>query len=183
MKPATPDRQRLVAVTGPESTGKSALSWQLAVRLGGVWVPELARTLLPRVLERGAYTLTDVEAIAEAQQRAERAALAAGHRLVVADTDLTVIAVWCDVRFGRVPESVQRGLAEAAPRETLLCAPDLPWQADALRENPNDRDELFERYRTLLGSLDWTYETVSGVGEARVSQALSYVSESSGSAA
>ena len=35
-----------IAVVGPESSGKSTLSRQLAERLGGLWVPEYARTLL-----------------------------------------------------------------------------------------------------------------------------------------
>lgn len=170
-------QQRLVCVTGPESTGKSTLSWQLAVSLGAVWVPELARALLPRLMKEGAYSLADVERIADAQQAAEQSAFAAGHRLIVADTDLTVIAVWCDVRFGRVPDSVLRGLDSAAPRLTLLSAPDLPWQADELRENPHDRAELFERYEKLLDSLGWRYHAVTGSGESRTSQALEYVKD------
>ncbi len=167
---------QLVCVTGPESTGKSALSWQLAIRLGGVWVPELARALLPRMSKDGAYTLADVTAIAKAQQQAEESAVAAGHRLVVADTDLTVIAIWCEVRFGHVPDVVRAGLANAPARLTLLCATDLPWEPDALRENPHDSDELFERYVALLDSLGWCYRIVTGSGKSRIDCALRHLS-------
>lgn len=174
--------QTLVCATGPESSGKSSLSLRLAHHLGGVWVPELARSLLPRMLVDGGYTINEVEAIARAQQAAEHSALAAGHRLVVADTDLTVIAVWCDVRFARIPQLVLDGLECAPARLSLLCAPDLPWQADDLRENPHDRDELFERYVALLNSLGWRYRTITSVGESRFQQALAYVHESAESA-
>jgi len=36
------------------------------------------------------------------------------------------------------------------PDLVLLCTPDIPWEADALRENPQDRDRLFEIYQKEL---------------------------------
>ncbi|PIQ21323.1 MAG: ATPase, partial [Cytophagales bacterium CG18_big_fil_WC_8_21_14_2_50_42_9] len=54
-----------VAITGPESTGKSTLAQQLAAHYNTMWVPEYARTYISEL--PGRYTAQDVENIARGQ--------------------------------------------------------------------------------------------------------------------
>ena len=80
----------------------------------------------------------------------ELALIEAKHPLVVLDTDLIVIHVWWQEKYGRVPQWVREELRRQAPRVYLLAQPDLPWQPDPLRESPADRDRLLGVYRTTL---------------------------------
>ena len=42
----------------------------------------------------------------------------------------------------------------------LLCKPDIPWESDPLRENPNDRIKLFDIYKMELDNLGHKYYIV-----------------------
>ena len=166
------DRDGLtVAIVGAECAGKTTLAQSLAEHYRTPWVPEFARTYLTRPT----YATDDVRAIARGQHAAEATA-AAGAPLLFADTDLVVVKVWWDVRFGGGDEWVDATLAGVLAarrrRAYLLSAPDIPWVADALRENPGDRPALHERYRRLLQSLGVDYVEVGGSREQRTASAI-----------
>ena len=44
----------------------------------------------------------------------------------------------------------------------LLCEPDIAWEEDKLRENPNNRFELFEIYKKEINKLQHNYFIISG---------------------
>jgi nicotinamide riboside kinase len=51
------------------------------------------------------------------------------------------------------PEATETLLAAVMDSEydlVLLMAPDIPWVADGIRDDPDGRQEAFEEYRTLL---------------------------------
>lgn len=139
----------VVLVTGPESSGKSTLARDLAWTLDGRYVPEYARAYLNRT--GGAYGPDDLPRIHAGQAEAEAAARASSASFVVCDTGPFVLYVWAEIVFGGIPP-----LPPAALRRpydlVLLCAPDLPWMPDPLREAPEAaaRAALFARYRALL---------------------------------
>lgn len=156
-----------MAIVGPESTGKTTLARALAQRHRTHWVAEYARAYLHA--RGGAYDATDLPRIASGQLAAERRARGGrrGRRLLLLDTDLVVLQVWSEVRFRHVDAVIARGLRRVVHRRYLLLAPDLPWQPDPLRENPHDRDVLFEHYRRVLDDLGARYAIVRGRGPAR----------------
>ena len=51
-----------------------------------------------------------------------------------------------------------------------MCKPDITWQADVQRENPNDRKELFEIHKEELERLGHKYFIIEG--EERLQQAI-----------
>lgn len=164
--------RRLVCLTGAESSGKTTLAQALAEQIGAVLVPEAARQMLK---PQAAYDIDDVVRIGLAQADSEDAALADHAGWVVADTDLTVIRIWLQERFGVWPAVLAERFEARAPRTYVLCTPDMPWQPDPLREHPNDRWRLHEQYRLLLGSLEEPIVEVSGSVAERLSVVTSWL--------
>jgi len=161
----------IVAVVGAESVGKTTLATALAEKLGAPLVPEVAREYLAG---HSTYGPADLAEIARRQQRAEWRVSARRKNVVVADTDLVVLKVWWETRFGVLDEVIARALAADVAkgnRRYLVPTPDIPWQADPLRENPLDRDVLHERYIDALKALDVEFEEVSGAPAARLDTA------------
>ncbi len=159
-----------IVLTGPESTGKTTLARSLAEHFQTLYVPEYAREYLEG-LDRP-YRLEDLETIARTQRaRQEEAARRARHFLFC-DTDLLVIKIWAEYRFGTCPPWVERQLRAAPPNLYLLCSPDLPWEPDPLRENPHDRPELFQRYLRELSRMNAPFEIIQGQGAERLAQAI-----------
>ena len=159
----------VVCLTGPESTGKTAIAKQLASALAVPLVPEVAREYLAG---RPEYDQADLLAIARAQLAAEQDALAEGTGLVVCDTDLQVIQIWWEERYADLDPWLTQALAERSARRYLLAAPDLPWEPDPLRESPHDRERLFRRYRRALKESGFPYAEIRGAGRSRFESAL-----------
>ena len=57
-------------------------------------------------------------------------------------------------------------------RYYILCDPKIPWQQDRLRENPHNRDELFDMYIKKLTDYKLNYSVVSGRPQERLRQTL-----------
>jgi nicotinamide riboside kinase len=159
-----------VVLTGPESTGKTQLAAQLAREFGCLWTPEIAREYLT---EHGTgYGPEDVRTMARLQAERSAELAASSAQLVFDDTDVLTHRIWYREKYGeRDPE------LEAMPLEGdlyLLCAPDLAWAADPLREHPkeSDRARHFELYKTELEHSKKTYAVVSGQGSARKVNAM-----------
>ena len=160
---------RTLCLTGPECTGKTTLARELSQRLGAALVPEVAREYLAGRTE---YGRRDVLEIARLQREREAEVRAAHRGLVVCDTDLLVIRIWWEEKYGPLPEALSAPHGQSAGRGYLLLSPDLPWVADPLRENPHDRDRLFEIQRRALDRTPAPYQIVHGAGAARVRCAL-----------
>lgn len=154
---------RVVCAVGAESTGKTAICRELARRFRVPWLGEYAR----EYLDGGAYGPTDLEKIGREQARREAELLRGTRSGVVLDTDLAVVFVWWRERFGPVPAWLARAFAAQSPRLYLLCRPDLPWEADPLRESPNDLERLHGEYRRLLSERRLPFVEIGGKGAVR----------------
>ncbi len=162
-----------VALIGPESTGKTTLSRQLAERYGTVWVPEHARTYMEQL--NRPYRETDIAEITKAHFENEKRVMQKARRLLFTDTEFIVSIVWAEEKFGHVPDVILE-LQERHPYDLyLLTAPDLPWEPDPVRENPHRREYLFERYRKALEERGLPYGLVRGSGDSRMALAASHV--------
>ena len=149
----------IVCLTGSESTGKTTLAIALANHYNAPLVPEAARRHL---VPHRPYGPEEVWAIAQAQMRLEAEALADSPQLVVCDTDLLVIQIWWQVKFGPLPRELAEALAGRSSRAYLLTRPDIPWTPDPLRESGGERSDLHRRYQRALADGEHAYVEVGG---------------------
>lgn len=163
-----------IVITGPESSGKTTLAEQLSAWFGMPWVPEFSREYLSQLGR--SYQPADLLAIAEGQILAETRALALGTAFLFFDTSLEVLKIWSDVRYGSCDPFILEKLDARKPDLYLLCHPDLPWQPDPLRENPDDRYVLLEKYRALLAETKVCTVELEGMGEVRTARAVAAIS-------
>ena len=157
----------IIILTGPESTGKTTLTHWLGDRFGLEVVLEYAREYLENI-PGFLYSKHDVLSIAHKQAELELLASVSGLPFVC-DTDLVSIYIWMDYRYGTVDEYVQDKIESyGRDRHYLLCSADIPWEPDPLRENPHDRDVLFQKHIDLLTEHNLHYTILSGDYEQRL---------------
>ena len=168
-------RPKRILILGPESTGKSTLAEKLAKHFAEPWVPEVAREYLEK-LDRP-YAYDDLLQIGKQQMRTEDELAMQAQHYLFCDTDLRVIQVWSQHRYGKVDPWVLEELARRTYDLILLCAPDLPWQADPLREHPEleMRQQFFEIYQQLSQASGIPWILISGDTAQRLSTAIQAV--------
>src|SRR5688572_18897723 len=162
-----------IAITGPESTGKSTIAQQLASHFNTLWVPEFARNYLTDLNQD--YTLTDLEKIAKGQLELQQKAEAKNPEILFTDTELLVIKIWSENAFGTCPEWILNSLQNQQYDLYLLMNIDLPWEPDPQREHPHLRPYFFNLYQAELERLKFPYKIISGTQEERFSAALKAV--------
>lgn len=163
----------VVVITGPESSGKSTLCKALSQEYNSIIVNEYAREFL----KSSEYSFEDLEQIASTQLKniAKAKNKAEKDQMVLADTSHIVLEIWFEERFGKAPESWQKDAQGSYSDLYLLCSPDIPWEEDPLRENPHDRQRLFELYKTKLTTYGLNYAILQGNQESRLTEAIKII--------
>ena len=164
-----------ILILGPESTGKSTLAEKLALHYAEPWVPEVAREYLEKLARP--YTYEDLLQIGKQQMNLEDELALTATCFLFCDTDLRVIQVWSQHRFGKVDPWVLEEIARRTYDLILLCSPDLPWQEDPLREHPEleMRQHFFEFYQQLSEASGFPWALISGDTAERLSTAIQAV--------
>jgi NadR type nicotinamide-nucleotide adenylyltransferase len=170
-----------IAIIGPESSGKTTLVTELAVRLRGSQVPEFARSFLEKT--GPAYAFEDLRKIAQGQLQLEDDIVSSvisskGNPVFFLDTELTVIRVWSEVVFNRCDNFILSSIAARQYDHYLLTYPDLEWQPDDLREYPDDQERIrhYHYYLDAMLNQQVPFSIIRGKGEERISQALQALS-------
>ena len=166
--------KEIVVLTGPESCGKTTLARQLAGRWEVPLVNEAARDYLQN---KDSYKESDLLEIAKLQNAMEQKKTVLPAEKLVCDTDLLVILIWSEFKYGSCDPWIRETLEncfnqKSFSRHYILCDPKIPWQKDRLRENPHNRDELFDMYIKKLTDYKLDYSVVSGGPQERLQQAL-----------
>lgn len=167
--PRRPDISK-VCVIGPECTGKTVLSQALANRLNTVWVEEYARAYLNRLGKP--YEEHDLEKIAHGQLRMEDEWSIDANKILVCDTNLYVIKVWSQFKFGRVDQTILDLIEQRKYDLYLLTYIDIPWISDPLREHPDKRDELYEMYLKEMKGQSVPFVEIKGTEQQRLDMAM-----------
>jgi nicotinamide riboside kinase len=143
-----------IAFTGPECSGKTELSQWVSKNFSLPYVPEYARAYLEEI--NRPYTAEDLIQIAYGQLEMWNS------RDLVADSDMLVILIWFEEKFGEAPQELIDLVKSTHFDHYFLCKPDIPWVYDPLRENPHDRERLFEIYRKYLEVFGLPYTVIEG---------------------
>lgn len=164
-----------IAITGPESTGKSTLSEKLAHHYNTNFVPEYSRSYLENFV--GQYTENDVVEIAKGQHNLILEEEKKSSKILIADTEIVVCKIWVEYVFKHSNTTIDNLLKKQDFDLYLLCDIDLPWVYDPLRENPDidERKELFKIYRNTLEQMKVPFEIVSGDNDERVNNAIKVI--------
>ena len=159
-----------VAIVGPESSGKTSLANDLASGLSVRVVPEFARTYLSALGRQ--YDIADFKAMVVGQMAWENWYAQLQPKVLLCDTNHVVFQIWAEESYGQTDSLVENWAENDHVDLYLLCAPDMPWEPDALREHPNDRERLFDRYEALLLQKQYPFVALSGNRQERKDIAL-----------
>jgi len=163
-----------IVVTGPESTGKTNISDHLAKYFNALWIPEYARYYVSNLQNK--YNYSDIVNIAQKQIDDYIKFSSGKSGLIIFDTFLIITKVWFDEVFHRYPSWLDQNIQELKIDLYLLCAPDIPWKSDTVRENGGiKREYLFNRYRDEIEKLNLPYFIISGSGSERYDSAVKLV--------
>lgn len=161
-----------IALTGPESTGKTTLAEQLSNHFDCPMTPEIAREALASDAK---YHEHDVYRMALKQFRTIETAANRRKGIFIADTDLLTYRIWLTFKYGHCASWLEALSRRQKPVLYLLCKPDLQWEPDPLRENPNDLLQLYELYKSYLEQGTVPYIIIEGQGQYRSHAAISAV--------
>jgi nicotinamide riboside kinase len=164
----------ILVITGPESSGKTTL----AVQLANYWkTPLVAEASRDYLKGKGSYQQPDLLEIAKQQHKQEQTVLSLLPERIICDTDLLVIMIWSEVKYGHCDPWIYSTFENSVKQQTLsryyfLCDSNIPWKADPLRENPHNRDELFDLYLQKLKEYELDYRIVKGEPQERLQLVL-----------
>lgn len=164
-----------IAVVGPESTGKSTISEQLAAHYHTIWVPEFARGYCERLTEP--CTWQDEINMFQGQIALEKQLLPNANQILICDTTFITVKIWSDYTFGKAPQEVLDELPKHPYDLYLLMDIDLPWQEDPLRDFPHLREHFMDVWHKELQALNANYTVISGSEEQRLQNAIRTVNQ------
>lgn len=161
---------KIVTIVGPECTGKTDLSKFLATYFQTVWVPEYARAYLNKL--NHPYDASDLIKIAHGQVRLEDEWRGSANKVLICDTNLVVIKVWSESKYGACDEEILRLMKSRHYDLLLLTDIDVPWENDPQREHPGKRDHFMEIYRKETAAGSVPVVEISGTREKRQTRAV-----------
>ncbi len=180
-----------IAIVGPESSGKTTLAEQLMFRTMGGYVGDATREYLDELdrpyneedlveMARGhAQWFGDAARFGEEHHQAihgkDPIARRAPRKPMFFDTDILNIKIWSQEKFGQVHPEIEHLVRVLRYDLRLLCRPDIPWEPDPQRENPHDRDRLFDVWERELKAYGFPYVIIEGDPEERVQKAVDVV--------
>ncbi|NOU39536.1 MAG: ATP-binding protein [Ferruginibacter sp.] len=168
-------------IIGPESTGKSTLSQNLATHFKTVWVKEYAREYLEK---NGVnYTFENLYEIATGQLVGEDVVTIKLQKtnlqtnILIIDTDMYVMKVWSEFVFNKCDNRILNTITQRKYDGYILCNTDVPWVKDNLREYPDleTREKLFHYYKEELTEQKTPWIIISGDYEERTKQAIKFI--------
>jgi NadR type nicotinamide-nucleotide adenylyltransferase len=167
-----------VVLFGPESTGKTTLSEQLARHYNTVWVAEYAREYLQNKWnnERKTCEPQDLLPIAQGQMEMENSLVKKATDVLICDTDLLETKVYSEAYYvGHCDPILEKYALQNTYDLYLLTNIDVPWVGDDLRDKPSERQRMFLYFKETLDKYNRNYITLTGDKKARLSKAVEHI--------
>lgn len=167
-----------VVLFGPESTGKTTLSRQLARYYNSVWVREYAREYLQDKWndKRKTCEPEDLLPIAEGQMKLENALAKKTDSVLICDTDLLETKVYSEAYYlGSCDPVLEKYALENVYDLYFLTYIDTPWEADDLRDKPEHRQEMFDAFQDALIKYKRPFVLLKGDKKTRLETAVKHI--------
>jgi len=169
-----------IVLFGPESTGKTTLSGQLARHYNSVWVPEYAREYLQNKWneERKTCEPKDLLPIAEGQIALENKLAKKANKILICDTDLLETKVYSEAYYIGHCDPILEKYALANTYDLyFLTYIDVPWEKDDLRDKPLERERMFQYFKETLDRYNRKYILLTGDKNTRLKTAIQHINK------
>lgn len=167
------DLRKVICVFGPESTGKSTLTLQLARHYNMPYVEEYAKKLIDE--RNGAIRYEDMEAIVKGHHQSIMEAYEQNTPLLFVDTDAIISKLWSNELFGMESPIIEEYISKQHFDHYLLLDVDLPWVNDTHRYRPYERETFFRKCEEQLVIRKKDYTVIHGKDEQRLTRATECV--------
>jgi nicotinamide riboside kinase len=121
------------------------------------------------------YQKYDLDKIAKGQLEAEKMKAEFANNILVCDTNLIVIKIWSEYKFGSCSDWIVEEISKSNYNLHLLTYIDIPWEEDPQREHPHKRDYLYMKYKEELEFWNFKYVEIKGNMNERYSKAVSEI--------
>lgn len=169
-----------IVLFGPESTGKTTMSELLAKHYNTVWVAEFAREYLQDKWNNERKTCEDADLIpiAQGQIALENKLAKKADRVLICDTDLLETKVYSEEYYGGfVHPELDKYAVQNQYDLYLLTNIDTPWEADDLRDRPDQRNEMYKAFENALIKNDRPYIKLNGSIKQRMQVAIEAIDQ------
>lgn len=165
----------IISISGAESSGKSTLAARLMSHYQCHMIPEQSRIYLKNKGKN--YLQKDLEEIAKMYLNELNHIIKSGDGLIITDTSLLDILVWSEIKYGSINKELKELCHIEAELFYLLCAPDLKYESDPLRENPSleNRMLIHRSFEEKLKNKPNYLGLVHGQGEDRIKNAIGWI--------
>ncbi|WP_179375254.1 AAA family ATPase [Winogradskyella wichelsiae] len=167
-----------IVLFGPESTGKTTLSRQLAEYYNSLWVPEYAREYLQEKWnnERKTCEPKDLLPIAIGQIKLENELSKKTDSVLICDTDLLETKVYSEAYYQGSCDPILDKYAKNNIYDLyFLTYIDIPWEADDLRDKPDERERMFKAFESALKNHNKPYVLLKGNKQERLQLAVKHI--------
>ena len=167
-----------IVLFGPESSGKSSLAQALAEAYDTEWVPEFARAYLQKKYDNSAEVCapSDLIPIAKGQIQLENEKAEKAKDLLFCDTNVLQTLTYAKTYFNNFHDPIlEQCTKQHDYSHYFLTYIDTPWVADDLRDKPNERNEMFTIFETVLIERNLPYTILKGDLTQRLQKAKSII--------
>ncbi len=168
-----------IALYGPERTGKTTLSEQLAQAYNTVCVPEFARDYLQKKWEdtKEVCSEDDIIPIAIGQMELENSALSKANTMAFCDTNLLVTKVFSDLSFPKSNPALEKAAKKHKYDLFFLMDVDVSWEKDDMVSDSEERKLAFKAFEEALIAHKKPYVKLSGNLEKRFNKAVKIIDD------
>ena len=119
-------------------------------------------------------SLEDLLIISKGQINHENKMIEKANEFLFCDTNVLVTKAWSETHFnGYCPPEIQYWVDTFIYDHYFLTDIDVPWQADDLRDSPNNRKQMLDYFESLLKKKKVSYTFLNGNLNLRLKKAKS----------
>ncbi len=168
-----------IAIYGPESTGKTTLSKQLAAAFNTICIAEFARDYLQEKWNstKQICSQEDLIPIAIGQTKLENDALANANQILFCDTNVLVTKVFSEIYYNACDTNIEKAAKKHKYDLIFLTDVDVPWEKDDLRDKPEERVKTLLLFEQALIENQKPYIKISGNADERLTNAAKIVTD------